>query len=281
LLLLLLFVLLFCGVSCVVGFGDRVDATWPYFSTIPLTTSAAKGSGWSPYESSCGTFGTRWWYNNDAQLLIMYTNTGVIAGVQVGVTSVPSAPIIPPWEKQPNNLWTTTLFFSNPAKVCASEYETFVPTKLSDVADRLSLRLGNTGRYEDQPLIESDVKAPWVKSKCFISMGLHYWYNISANMDCDYFYPIGLMYNNGKLVTFLVNIGVGPAQTSPRFEHPDASSLKLFFKPETLPQCLLRPGLNVSTIHFFVTLPGYNLCLAEDNAEIAKPITIDRKELEN
>jgi hypothetical protein len=88
-------------------------------------------------------------------------------------------------------------------------------------------------------------------------MGNHYWYNISSTMDCDYFYPVFLMYNSGTLNAFGPDIGA--MVNSPRWEHPTGTELSWFFNSETVPQCLAKqPAL--STMHVYMSSPYYDWC---------------------
>jgi len=241
--------------SNVAALGDRLDVTWPEFSTVPLTVAAATSSGWTQMDTNCGIYGIRYVYQNDLALVIMFDNNNNLAGVQVGINTQPPAPITPPWENQNNGWWTITLFFEDPNNVCSSQQR----PKMTVLGDRLTLRNGNTGEYIDMALNTSSLPSIWVQSPCFVTMGTHYWYNITANMNCDYFYPVGLMYTSDNLVTFLVDIG--QTQSSTRWEHPTASVLELFFNADTMPQCLLASGLTLSTMHFFIYNPVWNTCI--------------------
>jgi len=256
--------------SCSLGasaLGDRLDVTWPDFNTLPITTAAAKSSGWTPFDSQCGTFGTRYVGNdNDLTILLIFDASDNLAGVQVGVSNRPNEEMIPPWELQDDTqLYTITFFFMDPSQVCSS-----TGRKGNDIGDRLAIRNGATGEYIEIPLQESSVPAPWVLGHCFVSMGTHYWYNISAGMDCNYFYPVGIMYESGQLVTFLVDIET--PESSGRWEHPPTSVLSLFFFPETMPQCLLQPGITLSTMHFFLTNPIWNTCLSAKGGPMIHPM---------
>ena len=59
---------------------------------------------------------------------------------------------------------------------------------------------------------------------CF-SSGRHYWYNISADMDCKDYYPMFLLYNRDRLTGFGW-VAIGNAD-SPRYEHPPPNRLKV------------------------------------------------------
>ena len=58
-----------------------------------------------------------------------------------------------------------------------------------------------------------------------LNLGRHYWYNISANMDCNDFYPMFLLYNRDRLTGFGW-VAQGNADSS-RYEHPPPNRLKV------------------------------------------------------
>jgi len=237
----------------VLGFGDRLDVTWPTFSSMPLTASAAQTQGWTQIDSQCGPYGTRYMINGDISLQLMFDSADNIAGIQVGVLTQPPAQITPPWEPQSDGSWTISIFFEDPNNVCNAG------TRETTLGDQLTLRNGNTGENIQFPLNESDIDSIWVKSPCFATMGIHYWYNISLDMDCNYFYPVGLMYWDGELVTFLV--AIISQEPGSRWEHPYGAALDLFFNNGTPPTCVTNAGDNISTMHSFVYNPIANTCL--------------------
>jgi hypothetical protein len=65
--------------------------------------------------------------------------------------------------------------------------------------------------------------------------GQHYWYDYSADMSCNDFYPAFLLYNAGELNAFGWAFNI--YHQSPRYEHPTpdvlhVSSIKLILLPE-------------------------------------------------
>jgi hypothetical protein len=60
--------------------------------------------------------------------------------------------------------------------------------------------------------------------KQLLHSGLHYWYDLSKNMDCDNLYPVFLLYNGGVLNGFGWALGMDLKDYSPRIEHPPQSS---------------------------------------------------------
>ncbi|XP_078695110.1 uncharacterized protein LOC144924043 [Branchiostoma floridae x Branchiostoma belcheri] len=88
--------------------------------------------------------------------------------------------------------------------------------------------------------------------------GQHYWYKFRPDMNCDDFYPVFLMYNDGKLNGFGWNINT--VLDSPRYESPPTGALSLFFAQK--PPCFderVRRGL--STLHIYLDdSPSSNFC---------------------
>lgn len=98
-------------------------------------------------------------------------------------------------------------------------------------------------------------------------MGIHYWYDISKDMDCNNFTPFFVMYNNKQLTTFAVGFARERLLEGPdsRFEHAPKFVIRRNFKPETLPQCLMKDEVKVSTMHFFFTSMLSNRCQTTDS----------------
>jgi len=154
-----------------------------------------------------------------------------------------------------------TFYMVDPATMCGQ-----VSHPVGDFSvrgDRVWLKNGNTKNYVEFPLDEADAgDYGWDVGRCFVGMGDHWWYNITSDMDCDYFYPVFLIYNHGKLNVFGPNIGTGPAQTSSRWEHPSGSQLYFFFKLDTLPKCLFDHD-NLSTMHIYLNSPLTDNCITK------------------
>ena len=79
-------------------------------------------------------------------------------------------------------------------------------------------------------------------------LGQHYWYDVTATMGCDEFWPIFLLYDTeGRLDGFgWALFGDLP---SPRYEHPPASQLGGFL-PDPYPLCLEEEVF--STLHIYM-----------------------------
>jgi len=213
--------------------------------------------------TACGTNalwpGNMYIYEGDVSVGLIYDSAGNLAGYQAGVAASVTSPNIPPFQFVVNaalgNYYALTFYFVDPQTICKAH---LTKRKFKGMGDRLVMQNGKNGSdLISFPLKESEVKAPWVQGQCFYTMGQHYWYNISANMDCNYFYPVFLMYNKGVLNAFGPDCSAGLNST--RWEHPTASELGWFFKEATLPQCLLtQPAL--STMHVYMTSAYWNYC---------------------
>jgi len=158
-------------------------------------------------------------------------------------------------------LYSITIYFQDPANICTQS-----GNLLKDSFGESLLLKKSDGTTENLPLDPSDltIGAPnWVLATCFIGMGTHYWKNITRDMDCAYSYPVALMYTQGSLRTFLFNLVslTGAQESSSRWEHPPKSALGNFFFDADEPQCLLESTVGLSTMHFFVQNPIWNLCL--------------------
>eukprot|EP00455_Lapot_gusevi_P046641 TRINITY_DN616_c0_g1_i2.p2 TRINITY_DN616_c0_g1~~TRINITY_DN616_c0_g1_i2.p2 ORF type:complete len:121 (-),score=46.64 TRINITY_DN616_c0_g1_i2:255-617(-) len=109
------------------------------------------------------------------------------------------------------------------------------------------------------PLTPQDALAQkWQDGKCFYTMGLHYWFNTSQNMDCSDFFPVFLLYNHGVLSAYGVIVLTDVPIASPRWEHPPYRLFSLFIKPENLPLCLQKVQFN--SMHIYNTNPLSDYC---------------------
>jgi len=259
------------AVSATTTLGDRLDVTWPKFSGLPVTTADSVKDGWSNLDSTCGEFGIRQRLNGDHGLTLMFNNQGHLAGVQASAADITNTN----WEHFPDiievvdGLYTVSVYFEEPSTICSSGNG-----DKKSIGDRLLLRSLSGKVYNDLPIVEDNVPHGetdlWDLGSCFVSMGTHYWGNISTTMDCTYFYPVGLMYTRGSLRTFLFALGsiVGDSESSPRWEHPPQDKLNLFFRSDNFPTCLKDDGMAFSTMHFFTYNPIWNNCIGSKSSTI-------------
>ncbi|XP_060066722.1 uncharacterized protein LOC132547007 [Ylistrum balloti] len=256
-------------------FGDpdwnNLRVTWSYnplgknaFNAMPRTVAEATAQGFVK-ESECGgkiinnnagIQGNRYVKGRDYALVLLYDRKGYIAGIQIGVPKNGSAGFPP--VNQINhpfvpiaNMYFVTAYFTNPATICSTG-RTAAKYAEEGTGDSLYIQNGTDAVANSIkiPMVETDVTrtTKWTKGHCFVTMGVHYWYNVRADMSCDDFFPVFLLYNNGKLNAF--GWAMGTAMSSPRMEHPDSSVIQSFINP--VPQCLIRKE-HLSTMHIYMT----------------------------
>jgi len=241
---------------------DRLSVTWGTFDNLPNSPKEAIQAGWTSY-SACNNSNALWPGNmyilgSDLSVIIIYDQSGAIAGIQNGVQSAPTNPNIPPWQvvnSQTYGLyWTLTFYFVDPTTICKSNYK----KNFKGIGDRLVLQNGgNTSALISFPLVETDLPEIWVSGQCFYTMGQHYWYNISNSLPCEHFYPVFLMYNGGILNAFGPDLAGNVA--SPRWENPTGSELDWFFNPNTIPTCLYSKT-DLRTMHIYLTSAYFDFC---------------------
>jgi charged multivesicular body protein 7 len=104
------------------------------------------------------------------------------------------------------------------------------------------------------PLKEDDIKkTKWGNGKCFKTMGVHYWLNMSKGMDCSYNVPNCLLYNGGVLTAFCFTNNFH--HDSKRYDSPAPTPEveNKFLDP--VPDCFFQdPSFAIqSTMHVFFT----------------------------
>ncbi|XP_033757000.1 uncharacterized protein LOC117339491 isoform X2 [Pecten maximus] len=249
-------------------FGDpewnNLRVTWspnPFgtygFNAMPRTVDEAKAQGFV-MESDCGAAGIqgkRFVKGRDYALVLLYDTNGYIAGIQIGVPKNDSAGFPP--VKQINhpfirvaNMYFVTAYFTDPATICSTG-RTGAKFAADGTGDSLYIQNG-TNAVTDSikiPMTQADVAGTrWTKGHCFVTMGLHYWYDVSTDMSCDDFFPVFLLYNHGKLNAF--GWAIGTAMSSPHLEHPTSSVIQSFIDP--VPTCLVQKP-HLSTMHIYMT----------------------------
>lgn len=205
--------------------------------------------------SNAKFLGQRYWYKQDPALTLLFDTNGIIAGMQ---TSIPKATYTPSDYLENRNFvddgdyWTLTAYFVDPSIICAG----------GRTNDELSEQGTGTGLWlqwgpdpvKDSILVpssEDDVKkTPWKYGHCFWTMGNHYWYNVTKDMDCGNYIPNCLMYNKGKLTAFCFSVNA--LLQSPRYEHPTNKQAKSFIDP--VPDCFFTdPSFKKSsTMHVYL-----------------------------
>ncbi|KAK3599387.1 hypothetical protein CHS0354_036398 [Potamilus streckersoni] len=248
---------------------DNLRVTWgmnpfnPYnYASMPRTEVDAKSEGFV-MKSDCNArtnfVGKRYWKSNDPSVMLLYDVNGFIAGIQIGIAKdlKTGSGEKYPFQKQINapfvddgDLYLVTAYFTNPATICTSG-RSQSDFNTHGTGEHLYIQNGtHPTDVITVPTHETEVAATrWTKGKCFPSMGVHYWYNLRADMPCNEFFPVFLLYNEGELNAFGWALGTNIAGTQ-RLEHPPQSSYSKFM--ETVPTCLYQQG-TLTTLHIYMT----------------------------
>ncbi|GFO02751.1 hypothetical protein PoB_002925600, partial [Plakobranchus ocellatus] len=124
--------------------------------------------------------------------------------------------------------YVLTAYFTNASKIC-TEGRTKEQFDKEGTGENLWIQIdSNPMRLMKIAKREADIASPWVKGKCFYTMGKHYWYNINDNMDCEGFFPVFLLYNDGKLNAF--GWALVADLPSSHYEHPGKETFGAFDK---------------------------------------------------
>lgn len=228
------------------------------FASIPRDdTFLPKGLGLRDEQCNDGSLfrGIRFWYDEDPALTILYDINGVVAGIQ---TSVLKSEYTPSTYTENRNFaddgdyWTLTAYFVDPNIICS------VGRKKEDLTTDgtghgLWLQIGPDPLKDllQIPLKEEEIKqTKWKFGKCFPTMGNHYWFNNTKDMQCEKFFPSCLLYNGGVLNAFCFSINAN--LKSLRYEHPTSKEAVMFIDP--MPDCFITDqSYNPSsTIHVYM-----------------------------
>ncbi|XP_025094545.1 uncharacterized protein LOC112564143 [Pomacea canaliculata] len=249
-----------------VTFGANVFSS-RVFADLPRTVDEARRKGWIMIDRcrNDGPFrGARYVKQNDFSVTLLYDVNGYIAGIQCGLLKgglphdFPPLPLRNVFQEDGNDRVALTAYFTDPAIICTTG-RTSSTFQEEGTGSNLYIQTGSDPLTQSSliPRQEKDIaKTPWKRGRCFVGMGVHYWFNVTQNMSCDNFFPAFLLYNDGKLNAFGWALGI--PQTSSRFEHPSRSSLSWFFDP--VPSCLSQQP-DLSTMHIYLTSnPVLNVC---------------------
>jgi len=189
--------------------------------------------------------GQRYWYQKDPTLILLYDKNGIIAGVQ---QSYPKSRYQAPehlkgkYYLDDGDYWSLATYFVDPSTICGDG------RKKEDLVSQ-GTGTGLWMQYGPDPIKDS-VKMPdteeemkktkWGHGKCFLTMGMHYWYNVSQTMDCDDFVPNCILYNGGKLNAFCFSTGANLIDLSNRFDSPAPLNIALHNFFDSVPDCFFK-----------------------------------------
>ncbi|GFN89430.1 hypothetical protein PoB_001593600 [Plakobranchus ocellatus] len=200
---------------------------------------------------------------DDPTITILFDINAEIAGIQTRIkvsdeqrTGFPPKSLRPPFvlDGKDNDSYVLTAYFEDPSKICTEQRRERLEVK--STGENLWIQTGSSpSEVMKIAKNQSDISAPWVEGKCFVTMGMHYWYNTTADSNCDELLPVFLLYNGGRLNGFgfvaLADI------ESAYYEHPEYKDFKMFMKE--VPKCLESKG-RISTTHVYMTRPLLNYC---------------------
>jgi len=265
----LLISILACDFSLASPAWDGLRVTWnlnPFsdyaFTPMPRTVSETAAAGFVLKDNFCGsdtTFrGIRYWTQSDPAVILLYDINGYIAGMQTSFLKSllpnPSPWVVGHPAISEGDYWTLTVYFVDPTIICTTG-RSAADYAAQGTGDRLVIQNGtdatNAASSLTIPMTEDGVSTTsWTKGYCFWTMGLHYWYNVTKGMDCNYFYPFFLLYNNQKLNAF--GFAINAPLTSPRYEHPTVTEAGQFINP--VPTCFSTDSSfqKLSTMHVYM-----------------------------
>jgi len=233
---------------------SKLYVTFRTFSKLPTEKNQAVKDGWK-LTKACDANnyfqGNRYVLNGDTAVMLLFGANGQVAGIQMGVPRSKVGVKRAPWIRE-GSMYVMTAYFRDPSTICSRTMTS------SSYGDRLVILNGASNATIEIPFKEEGLRGTkWVRGHCFPWMGQHYWYNISANMRCQDFFPVFIMYNRKRLDGFGWNTN-GDLK-SKRFEHPPKKRLGLFFRQETMPTCLMTAG-PLTTQHVYMRWPYTSLC---------------------
>jgi hypothetical protein len=235
------------------------------FRQYPLTQADAVSQGFDAVDAegaACedGLPGSRYATDGDLTTIVVYDANGFIAGVQMAISQSDAAangggyPFDQMSAFRPQTIdgvdyWVLAAYFVEPSVVCVGR--TQEEFEESGTGTGLYIMTGpELTDYENPANTEGEVgSSEWVHGYCFLSMGEHYWYNVSEDLPCDEMFPAFLLYNQGELTGF--GWAVQGIYQSDHTEYPPSFVLNLFINP--IPTCL--PGIvddiGVTTQHIY------------------------------
>jgi len=158
------------------------------------------------------------------------------------------------------DVYILTAYFVDPKTICQADK---IPNRKEGTTGSGLWLQNGTDPIRDSvqaPINQSDIgTTKWARGHCFISMGLHYWYDNRLDLDCDFFFPSFLLYNDGKLTGFGWAT-VGKYEISKRTEYPPLSALGSFLEP--VPTCMAQrfnDAGGFTTMHLYFNAAPWNL----------------------
>jgi len=270
------------------GGGPKLDdlrVTWalnPFnswrFDAMPRTQDAAIAAGWKLYADGCAMDqqdrlpGKKFILNQDLSVILVFDANGFIAGIQLRVPKskitpgklIAAAPLVEDFDSAS---YVLSAYFIHPTRICdPAKSRTADEFKTQGTIDKLFFQVGPhaANNLLEIPATQDETQLSqkhWVKGKCFPTMGRHFWYNVSAELDCSQMMPFFLLYNSGKLNAFGFALTSEFDNANPhRFEHPGLKEAKLCCM-DPYPKCFDGAVDKLTTMHVFLDCtPSFNFC---------------------
>jgi charged multivesicular body protein 7 len=245
------------------------------FNSLPRQQSDAEAQGWTLFKDGCSVAksslpGKRFILNGDLSAMLSYDQNGYIAGIQMGVPKNATTPghltLAAPLINDGTN-YVISAYFVHPSRICdKSKSRTADEFSQQGTVDKVFLQAGPNAATDimEIPLTQDEnalTAQKWVKGKCFPTMGQHYWWDVSEDMNCDKMMPFCLLYNSGKFNGFCFAMNDYFTNANPhRFEHPSNSEAKLCCL-DPYPKCFDQITNKFSTMHVYLdSTPLLNFC---------------------
>ncbi|GFN79310.1 hypothetical protein PoB_000581600 [Plakobranchus ocellatus] len=209
------------------------------FYTQPRTVDEAKQQGYRLIgPDKCGASkaynGFAYIKGDDPIVTLLFDKNDYIAGIQTAIrvseeqkTGFPPKSLRPPFvlDGKDNDRYVISAYFTDPSKIC-TEGRSKEQFEEEGTGENLWIQTGSSpSEVMKVAKNQDEISAPWVEGECFPTMGHHYWYNSTADMDCDELLPVFLLYNGGKLNGFgFVSLA---DMDSTYYEHPEFKDIKL------------------------------------------------------
>ncbi|XP_057302199.1 uncharacterized protein LOC130636478 isoform X2 [Hydractinia symbiolongicarpus] len=258
----------------------ELSVTYRKFTKLPMRTQQARRTGWEKEEDGCKDdlfyVGQRYVYRQngnekdwDRATLLLFDVHGHIAGIQMEISAankIDQFNRFPPFIVGKTGARYLTAYFTDPQNICNKK----IRRNTRMVGDRLMI-LNSNKTMPDGSLINVPLKESWMygtlwnKGGCVPAMGRHYFFNMTANMNCSDFVPLFLLYNKGVLNGFGWTMGGHINSPTGRLEYAPNALLRKFFQPGIeWPLCLDDRSVSqpsVSSQHIYLDInPTKNLC---------------------
>lgn len=262
----------------------NMRSPWSHTTKIALTADGNDGKILSDCKSKSSPFvGKRvvsvadW--NQGHGTVAIYDINGNVAGMQMmlPVTIKKLKPMIKDGGK-----FYLTAYFIDPAIVCDKKQNKKIRNELVSekkvLGDKLRIQLSRKTEDGIQSMTIPNMESPdelesmkWTKGKFYFGMGMHYWYDLSKDMDCDGWFAPFLLYDYPSQEASkrkLTGYGwvIRGKLVNENFELPPQASISKFMDAKKIPSCLAEVYENekVTSQHVYLDNNQYKWVRYED-----------------